>query len=95
MAAAGVADAEHQVEKELRRLWPEARVEVDEISRSGTARIVEEFAIRYRLEGALDVVAPSVDDAPGAAFRHLRGMLAGGRYRRTEWEAVKIVSGPE
>lgn len=91
MAAAGVADAEHQVEKELHRLWPEARIQVDEISRSGKVRIVEEFAVGYRLEGALDVVAPSVDDAPGAAFRHLRGLLAGGRYRRTEWEAVKIM----
>ena len=87
--AYGVADAEHLVEKELRRLWPQAQVRVGNISRAGDQRIVEEFAVGYLVEGALEVYAPKAEEAPGAAFRQARGMLAGGRYRRTEWEEVE------
>lgn len=88
VAAYGLADAEHLVEKELRRRWPEARVEVTNVARpGGDARIVEEFEVAYRLEGALTVEAATRDDAPKAAFRRARELLEGSRYARTEWES--------
>lgn len=90
IAAFGIADAEHQVEKELHRLWPAAQVRIGDISRAETGRIVEEFAVGYLLEGALEITASNPEEAPRAAFRQLRAMLAEGRYRRTEWEAVGI-----
>lgn len=92
IAAFGVADAEHQVEKELHRLWPEAQVRIGDISRAEGGRIVEEFAVGYLLEGALEVTAPNPEEAPRAAFRQLRTLLAEGRYGRTEWEVVGIVN---
>lgn len=90
VAAYGIADAEHLVEKELRRLWPEARVTVARIDRAGAPRIVEEFAVRYLLEGTLDVEAESAAEAPAAAFRRMRELLSQSRYRRAEWEAVEV-----
>ena len=94
VAAHGLGHAEQVVEKELHRLWPEGRVRVAEVARTGTAaRIVEEFEVRYWVEGMLEVVAPAVAEAPAAAFRRLRGYLVGTRFRRTEWEAVEVSSG--
>src|SRR5690606_27968125 len=94
IAAYGVADAEHLVEKELRRLWPEARARIEEIARAEAAgpRIVEEFDVSYRLEGLHEVAAPNPEDAPAAAFRHLRGLLASSRYRKTEWDGKVVKS---
>ena len=41
LPAYGLADAEHQVEKELRALWPGATVEVTDVARTDpAARIV-------------------------------------------------------
>ena len=88
VAAYGIADAEHLVEKELRRLWPDARVTVARIDRSGAPRIVEEFAVRYLLEGTLEVEADSAAEAPAVGFRRMREVVAQSRYRRAEWEAV-------
>jgi hypothetical protein len=88
LAAYGVADAEHQVEKELRELWPEARVDLLEVARTlPEPRIVEEFAIRYRIRGTVPVEAESDDDARRAAFRALRQRFAGTRHDRVAWEA--------
>jgi hypothetical protein len=87
LAAYGVADAEHQVEKELRAAWPEAKVEVLDVARAGAAgRIVEEFAVRYRLRGTLAVDAESPAEARRAALRELRGRFAGTRHARIEWD---------
>ncbi|HET8655142.1 MAG TPA: hypothetical protein VFL93_06480 [Longimicrobiaceae bacterium] len=90
VAAYGLADAEHLVEKELGRLWPEARVWVTEVARAGgAARIVEEFTVSYGLEADVAVPAESPDEAPGAAFRHARSLVAGSRYARTEWATAR------
>lgn len=86
IAAYGVADAEHLVEKELTRLWPAASVRIERISRAGDPRIVEEFDVAYLLEGEQEVEAPTPAEAPASAFRHLRALLAGSRYGKTEWE---------
>ena len=88
LAAYGVADAEHQVERELRERWPEARVELLEVARTlPEPRIVEEFAVRYRIRGTVPVEAESDEDARRAAFRTLRERFAGTRHERIAWEA--------
>jgi hypothetical protein len=83
--AHGVADAEHLVEKELTRLWPQGRVRIERVARAGGGRVVEEFAIDYRLEGEREVQVERPEDAPAAAFRELNGLLEGSRYQRIEW----------
>ena len=88
LAAYGVADAEHQVERELRELWPGARVDLLEVARTlPEPRIVEEFAVRYSIRGTVAVDAESEDDARRAAFRTLRQRFAGTRHERVAWEA--------
>ena len=89
VAAYGVADAEHLVQKELERLWPGARVRVLEVRRAGEEPlIVEEFEVSYRIDVAVEVEAPSSEAAPREAFRLARGRLAGSRYARTSFEAA-------
>lgn len=88
VAAYGVADAEHLLERELGRLWPEARLRVTDIERVGEeSRIAEEFRVSYRLECSVAVRAASPDAARREAFRRARERLAASRYWRTEWEA--------
>lgn len=80
VAAYGVADAEHLVEKEIARAWPDARVLVTGVERgAGDARIVEEFTVSYRITATLPA------DTSRAAFQQARALLAGTRYERTEW----------
>ncbi len=89
LAAYGLADAEHQVETEWRAAWPGARVEVLEVGRAGEAgRIVEEFAVRFRVSGTRRVRAATVEEARRTALRELRASLAGTRYVRMAWEVV-------
>lgn len=89
LAAYGLADAEHTVEKELRALWPGARIDVLEVARLGDEpRIVEMFAVRYRVRGSVPVEAEGDDEARRAAFRHLRARFAGSRHARIAWEAA-------
>jgi hypothetical protein len=88
VAAYGVADAEHLVEKEITRAVPAARVSVVEVRREGEPRIVEEFGIEYLIRTEIHVSAADPATAKGAAFRHARRLLSGTRYRLTEWEAV-------
>jgi len=89
LAAYGVADAEHQVEKELRELWPEARVDLLEVARTlPEPRLVEEFAVRYRIRGTIAVEVESEADARRAAFRTLRERFAGSRHERVVWDAA-------
>jgi hypothetical protein len=87
LAAYGVADAEHQVEKEVRAAWPEARVEVLEVSRAGAqGRIVEEFAVRYQVRGTVTVEVEDAKEARRTALREVRGRLAGTRHARIAWD---------
>lgn len=87
VAAYGLADAEHRVEKELQRLWPDARVEVAEVRRGGeVGRIVEEFEVVYRVSVRVEVEASSRDSAVTEALRHARTVLQGSRYSRTALE---------
>lgn len=86
VAAYGMADAEHLVEKEIRTAWPGAVVEVLDVARTGTGRIVEEFAVRYRLAGLVQVSAEDPLGARRAALRDLRTRFAGTRHARIEWE---------
>ncbi|HEX9935907.1 MAG TPA: hypothetical protein VGB15_02245 [Longimicrobium sp.] len=88
LAAYGIADAEHQAEKELRAAWPGARVDVVEVARSSPGeRIVEEFAIRYRVSGVVVVEdAESADEARRVALRQLRDRFDGTRFRRVVWD---------
>jgi hypothetical protein len=90
LPAYGLADAEHQVEKELRALWPEAAVDVLDVARlDERSRIVEEFAVRYRLRGTVPVEADSLADASRLALRDLRARFTGGRFERVAWEVVE------
>ena len=87
LAAYGVADAEHQVEKEVRAAWPSARVDVLDVSRLGEpGRIVEEFAVRFRVRGTVSVDAESPAEARKAALRQVRERFAGTRHARIEWD---------
>ncbi|HET7229370.1 MAG TPA: hypothetical protein VFJ16_05175 [Longimicrobium sp.] len=91
LAAYGIADAEHQVEKEIRAAWPPARAEVVEVARASPGqRIVEEFAIRYRVSGTVDVDAETADEARRAAMRTLRERFDGTRYSRIVWDAAEV-----
>lgn len=89
MAAYGLGDAEHLVEKEIARRWPGARVQVVDVGRPDDAsRIVEELTVSFRLDATVEVEAESAQAAPATAFRQARGLLAGSRYHRTAWEAA-------
>jgi hypothetical protein len=90
VAAHGMGDAEHLLEKELRSLWPEARLVVTEVARPpGAERIVEEFSVSYRLEAAVEADAEDEEQARRSAFRAARDRLAASRYRHTSWEAIR------
>lgn len=87
LAAYGLADAEHQVEKELHALWPEASVDVLDVARADDrSRIVEEFLVRYRMRGAVLVDADTSADARKSALRMLRERFAGSRFERVAWD---------
>jgi hypothetical protein len=89
LPAYGLADAEHQVEKELRALWPDAAVEVTDVGRTDpAARIVEEFRVSYRVRGALHASGDTEAEARKAALRALRDRFARSRFERITWEVV-------
>ena len=90
LPAYGLADAEHQVEKELRALWPDAAaVDVTDVARMDEAsRIVEEFRVRYRVRGTVTVTADTEEDARKAALRTMRDRFIGSRFERITWEVV-------
>lgn len=90
VTAYGLADAEHLVEKEWSRIWPEARAGVREVARSGGGAIAGEFSVGFVVEVPLEVEASSADGARREAFREARGRVDGTRYRFTEWEAAKV-----
>jgi hypothetical protein len=90
LAAYGLADAEHQVEKEVRALWPDAAaVEVTEVARMDEAsRIVEEFRVGYRVRGLVPVEADTDADARKLALRMMRDRFLGSRFERITWAVV-------
>lgn len=89
LPAYGLTDAEHQVEKELRALWPEAAVEVTGVERRDEgSRIVEEFRVGYRVRGVVTVDAFSAEEARKAALRLLRDRFTGSRFARIAWEPI-------
>jgi hypothetical protein len=87
--AYGLADAEHQVEKELREAWPAAQVQVMDVSRpAGPPRIVEDFSVAYRIRGTIIVEAESPENAAREAFRRLRALFSGTRYTDLRWDPL-------
>ena len=93
LPAYGLADAEHQVEKEIARAWPDARVEIAEVGRAAHAgNIVEEFAVTYRIHGTLQVPAESPEQARTLALRRLRECFNPTRFQRVEWEQVVVAA---
>ena len=87
LAAYGLADAERQVEKEIRAAWPEAHVDVLDLARTETAgRIVEEFAVRYRVRGTVTVDVADEKEARRAALRILRERFEETRHARIAWD---------
>ncbi|HYR09336.1 MAG TPA: hypothetical protein VEQ60_16245 [Longimicrobium sp.] len=90
LAAYGLADAEHQVEKEIRALWPAAAaVDVTDVARMDEAsRIVEEFRVGYRVRGVVSVTADTEAEARKAALRMMRDRFIGSRFERITWEVV-------
>lgn len=90
VAAYGVADAEHQTERELLRAWPEARVIVQEVRRREEAgRIVETFSVGFRVEGWVDGEGSDAAAAERHAFRQVRERLKGTRFRGVRLETVE------
>jgi hypothetical protein len=91
VAAAGVADAEHRVESDLARCWPDAHLQVREIRRSGEEpRIAEEFIVEFRLLASLAVEAADADSARSEAFRQARDRLRGSRFWGVSWEESRL-----
>jgi hypothetical protein len=95
VAAYGIADAEHLVEKEISRLCEGARVEIDQVARHGqTSRIAEEFTVGYRIAVTISVEAASADAARADALRQTRQRFTGTRYHRIEWEKITVEAAP-
>ena len=94
LPAYGLADAEHQVEKELAEAWPGSRAEVLDVARTeDRPRIVEEFAIRYRVRGTVTHPAATEKEAHTAALRALRERFAGTRFGNVAWDVVEVGRG--
>lgn len=94
LPAYGLADAEHQVEKELREAWPGSRAEVLDVARTeDRARIVEEFAIRYRVRGTVTHPAATEPEARTAAVRALRERFSGTRFANVAWDVLEVGRG--
>ncbi len=87
--AYGLADAEHQVEKELEEAWPGCRAEVLDVARTDDRpRIVEEFMVRYRVRGTVTHPAATEQEAKTAALRSLRQRFTGTRFSGVAWDVI-------
>lgn len=96
LAALGLADAEHRVETELARQWPDASIHVTDIQRThAESRIAEEFAVAYLLRATVTVDAPDADAARGTAFRAARRTLERSRFWTVRWEEALVAEGEE
>ena len=95
VAAYGLADAEHLVEKEIGRLCEGARVAIDQVARhSRASRIAEEFTVGYRVAVTIATEAASEEAARTEALRQARQRFAGTRYHRIEWEKITVEAMP-
>jgi hypothetical protein len=96
IVAYGLADAEHQAEKEFAQRWPGAAFEVADVARAepGAARIAEEFRVGYRVRARERVSAVSADAAGRAALRGAQARLAGSRFARTAWQRPAVGAAP-
>jgi hypothetical protein len=89
--AYGVADAEARLEKELHRAAPNATIRIDEIRRpEDTTRIVETFAITFRLVLTIEIDVDDPRSAERAAFASGRAVLRGTRFERVAWDRALI-----
>ena len=87
LPAYGLADAEHRVHKVLAAIWRGCRVDVMDVGRvDSRARVVEEFAVGYRVRGSVET---SAADPRAAAVRELRTRFAGTRFERITLEVVE------
>lgn len=94
LPAYGLADAEHQVEKEILALVPDAQVDVTDVGRvDERSRIVEEFRVSYRIRAVVEVQAASPAEAGRTALRQLRERFAGSRYERVAWTVLGAAGG--
>lgn len=92
IAAYGIGDAEHRVEKEITAALSDARVEIREVRRlTANSRIVEEFRLSYAVTTTLDVDAPNDSDARRQAFAAGRRALGETRFARIAWDKAELV----
>jgi hypothetical protein len=94
ITAAGVADAEHYLEKLVERHFPGCRRWVLEVRRtSADARLTEHFRVLYRMEVECMVHSDSLADARRTAFRQTRERVAGTELKMTKWERALLKEG--
>lgn len=88
--AYGIADAEAQVEKELRRVLPGVRIEIPDVARLDAGeRIVETFLVAYRVHVETKQEALNEAGALRQALHATRGATAGTRFHRITWETAR------
>ncbi len=95
IAAYGVADAEHQAEKDLAGLWPRAAIQIVELRRPPSGRIVEEFDVGFTLRMTTVAEAPTAGAAGRSALRTARAAALATRYSRVEWDVPVVTALPE
>jgi hypothetical protein len=94
IAAAGIADAEHQLARIVERFCPGCRLTVLEIRRAlGESRIAEHFRLYYRLEMGFSIESISPVEARRTAFRHARARAEDTELKMVEWEEVVLREG--
>jgi hypothetical protein len=94
IAAAGIADAEHQLARLVERFCPGCRLTVLEIRRAlGESRIAEHFRLHYHLEMGFSVESLSPVEARRTALRHARSRVEGTEFWMVEWEKVVLREG--
>ena len=90
VAAYGIADAEHQVEKELAGVWPSASIRIENIGRVGAGRIVEEFQVDFTIRMTLHATGDDAEEAARTALRAARAAAGGTRYAKIEWAPPRV-----
>lgn len=89
--AHGVGDAHAQAEKELGRILPGATIDIREVRRTeDEPRIVETFALVYRVQLTVATAAADGEAARREVLRGLREALANSRFHRLAWDRVDV-----
>jgi hypothetical protein len=94
VTAAGIADAEHRLEKVAERRAPGCQLTVMAVSREASGALTEEYRIGYRLRLECDAGGESIEDARRAAFRGARERFAGTELWMTAWERADLRAEP-